>query len=65
MTDLIQLMRRTVIRMQLRSLTQQERHIIEARRHAHERLTRIRRERGIKEVELWLSYPVDGAKRAL
>jgi hypothetical protein len=56
MTALIRFIRRLVIRMQLRSLTRQEQTIIEARNHAQARLMKIRRERGIKEVELWLFY---------
>jgi hypothetical protein len=65
MNELIQSIRRLVIRLQLRSLTQQEQHIIAARKHALDRLTQVRRERGIKEVELWLSHPADATKRAM
>lgn len=54
MSRLVRLIRRMVIRWQLRCLDQQAECIIEARNHALARLMQIRRERGIKEVELWL-----------
>ncbi|RJF96847.1 hypothetical protein D3870_20915 [Noviherbaspirillum cavernae] len=54
MTALIRLIRRVVIRWQIRSLDEQDASIVEARNHALKHLMEIRRERSIKEVELWL-----------
>jgi hypothetical protein len=52
MTTLIRLIRRTLIRWQLRSLNQQARHIVQARRHARRRLREIWQERDIKRLQL-------------
>jgi hypothetical protein len=59
MTGLIQCLHRRVIHWQLRSLQSQEKSIIEARKCALARLVEVRRERGIKEIELWLSHAGD------
>lgn len=52
MGEFIKLMRRKMIRLQLRSLDQQAAHIIEARNCALARLIQIRHEQDSKEAEL-------------
>lgn len=64
MTRLIRFLRKIVLRWQLRCLDQQAESIIEARNLALARLMQIRRERGIKEVELWLCESPEPKKAA-
>ncbi|KRB70964.1 hypothetical protein [Noviherbaspirillum sp. Root189] len=56
MNELIQFLRRMVIRWQLRSLNSQAKSIVQARNHALARLMEIRRERESKLMELGSSH---------
>ena len=50
---MIRQLRQMMIRWQIRSLDEQAASIVDARDHALQQLIRIRRERGLKERELW------------
>lgn len=65
MTELRRLIRKTMIRWQLRSLDQQVEHIVEARNHALARLIEIQRKRDIKWIELcdFADIPMPGNLR--
>jgi hypothetical protein len=56
MIGLIAWLRRSLIHCRLRTLQWQENNIIRVRNYALARLVEVRRERGIKEVELWLYH---------
>lgn len=55
MKTMIRLVRRAMIRLQIRSLDEQAANIVAARDQALKRLMEVRRERNMKEIELWLS----------
>lgn len=58
---LIRWIRRRLLRLQLRSLDDQMACIVDARHEALKRLMEVRRERNIKEIELWLHDSAPGA----
>lgn len=55
MKAMIRLVRRAMIRLQIRSLDEQAASIVAARDQALKRLMEVRRERNMKEIELWLN----------
>lgn len=65
MNQMSQFIRRLVIRWQIRSLELQAQSIVEARNHALARLMHIRREQGVKQVELWMTGSEGGQKIAM